>query len=386
MFTCDPRCSRGELSCLSGPCIEIPCIDRYSPNHSCCCCVLPRYDDEIFAFDDFFDKVLPELHTGDAVLASWPVEQDSGTGLSRCMGHSRWSHVGLIYRPSDCPSVLKHRDLKYPDEVHESRPLMLHMIAGGECGHRIHREQGGLDILDFEVYVKDYLDKFQHNPVDFDPATSSAHLIGVRKMTNFQRSQDFYGKFEAALDAHDAKYFKSGMSWNTMASQIDCCEGLVPYRCMPWAAREQLERLFCSVLVAEVLKGTDLLDPRLLSSEFVPAMWGTTRRLLLEQGAKLSMEYVVVGPVSEEERMHHMKYPPREGSSSGGGGCNVSCDDFGSGGFWGVDVTRPIGSAAPVGNFRLTLPFRARQPFSGSRAPQQQGMSRRADELQVPLL
>jgi len=305
--------------------------------------MLPSYVDREVSFQHFFEVVAPELRTGDIVVASWPNEQDFGTGVSRCMAHSRTSHVAMIYRPSDCPSILKYRDLKFADQVHESRPLLVQMIAAGECGHRIRRETGGLEVVDFEVYAKDYLDKFQHNPQSFDPRTSAPHRMSVRTLNDFQRTQAFYEAVEAAITKHLDKPFNGAKTWNVMSSQLDMCQGCFRCYCcrVPWLANEQLDSLFCSVLIADIWKTAGLLDSKLIASEMVPAMWDTTRRIQLQQGASLSLEVSVLGPQTEQERTEAMKYPARTGQPGQGGGFDISCDEFGSGGFWRVDVTKP---------------------------------------------
>ena len=95
--------------------------------------------------------------------------------------------MGLIYRPSESAFLL-HRDRVFGDKVHESRPLIFHAtagehteqggllgllasLAGGETGPRNEMEHGGVDLVDCEVWTKDYIDKWSHFPYDTWPKT-----------------------------------------------------------------------------------------------------------------------------------------------------------------------------------------------------------------------
>merc|ERR1711939_361366 len=105
---------RGEDCCCSGIFIQPPCLNQYAPVRSCsgiCCCCCPQvYDAEEKTLASWVQDILPELHTGDVVLTSWPRGVYRDIHIARCCSHSRWTSIGLVYRPSDCPDVLKKRD------------------------------------------------------------------------------------------------------------------------------------------------------------------------------------------------------------------------------------------------------------------------------------
>jgi len=264
---------------------------------------------------------------------------------------------------------------------------MMQMTAGGEAGHRLRREKGGMDFIDLEVWFKDYMDKFQHNPTTMDPSRSGPHLVGIRRLTEYERTQAWYHSFEEAVNAHDAKYFNGDMDWQMLSSQIDCCQGvLCCWRVGDGDQKSKLRKLFCSVLAAEIYKGVGLLDESMASSEHVPAMFDTTRKLRLQGGAKLSKEFYIVGPTTEEERQQVMHYPPLDPAVQGtdrGGGNEVSVK-FGAGGFWGVDVTKPLVEVCARGDKRVSLQYSQRENYvqrvptipreSVPRPPEQQQM------------
>lgn len=91
-------------------------------------------------------------------------------------------------------------------------------------------------------------------------------------------------------------------------------------------------------------KSARLVDPELNTSEFVPAMFDTTRKLRLRDGVTLSPEQFVAGPATLEER-RTMGYPDmaepavRHGIST----------SFGSGGFFGVKTDVPLQMEMPGG-------------------------------------
>merc|ERR1719330_1582272 len=178
---------------------------------------------------------------------------------------------------------------------------MFHMIAGGEFGSRVDQEKGGMDIIDFEVWVKDYLDKFQHNPAEVNPSATAPHLLAVRRLTNFDRTKEWFQSFEAVVESYMNSPFNEAMNWNIMSAQIDCCQSICRPGCC-WRSLDDPKGLLCSTMVADAMKKTQLLDPTMESAEYVPAMWDTTRKLALLAGAKLSKEYFTQGPVAVEER------------------------------------------------------------------------------------
>jgi len=254
----------------------------------------------------------------------------------------------MIYRPSDCLGILKHRDRMFSHDVHVSRPLMLHMISGGEQGHRIERERGGMDLLDFEVYTKDYLDKFMHaNLAAFpDPDKISHQSVGVRLLSGIVRDTAYYEKIEASIDKYLSHLFKVDCrSSNIMVSQLDLCQEQLPC-CSCLRAREDTEHsLICSEFVAEVYKNAGLVDSRLNPSEFVPAMFDTTRDLLLSGGAKLSHEHVLHGPkvLADRRAMGYPVLPPSVASNQKR--YPVNSMEFGPGGFAQVNVGKAVESA-----------------------------------------
>merc|ERR1712032_452108 len=106
--------------------------------------------------------------------------------------------------------------------------------------------------------------------------------------------------------------------------------------------------LLCSEMIAEVHKNTGLLDKSLTSQEILPAMWDTTRRLQLPAGVSLSKEHVIFGPKTLEDRSK-MGYPAREDPRFAGFTFPLdTSESLGAGGFYGVDVSRPINSVNPL--------------------------------------
>mmetsp|Transcript_79050 Transcript_79050/g.218798 ORF Transcript_79050/g.218798 Transcript_79050/m.218798 type:complete len:351 (+) Transcript_79050:130-1182(+) len=339
MCTVSPFLSSAELCCCSGMCIDLPCMDRYAPNQSGCCCCTPRYIEEVHDIADFYQTVLPQLHTGDVVLCSWPVEGQTGTQISRCMAHTRTSHVGMVYRPSDSPGILKHRDMMFPDKVHASRPLMLHVIAAGECGPRMRTEKGGMDIVDLEVWTKDYMDKFSHCHKDCaeDVSMIGRQSFAVRMLVGVERDEAFYQAVEDVVEKYiNTEFEKNVMTANVMVSQIDVCQAMPCCCCI--RARKDTSMLFCSELTADAYKHTGLIDSGLNPSEMIPAMWDTTRKLKLRGDASLTVEHVCLGPATLEER-RAMGYPDMADPSVR---VDLSCETFGPGGFFGVDVAQPV--------------------------------------------
>jgi len=330
METLEKFTTSGERCCCSGVCIDFPCWDRYAPNRSGCCCCHPRYDEEAYSFDAFFSIVVPRLHTGDVFLASWPKEE---VGLNRCMMHSRSTHVGLVYRPSDCPEILRHRDRVVGDQVDMSRPLLMHVLLDGECGRR---DGNGLELVDLEVWVKDYIDKFSHSD---EPEDIGPFGVSVRMLHGVSRNESFYQAVEERLNKYwDVDYEHEDRTLGA----IDLCQGSrLP--CFGFEAlREDDSSIFCSEFVAEVYKAAGLLDPDLSAGEFLPSFFDTSRRIALLGDACLSREHVLIGPDTLEERnaLGYKHGPPAEAAEH-------SFEEYGPGGFWGVEVSKPLPSLEP---------------------------------------
>lgn len=290
---------------------------------------------------DWFSKLLPQLHTGDVILTSTP-RGKFGTDINRCMSHSRTTHIGLVYRPSDSPTILKHKDRHFPDKVDASRPLLLQMLGGGTVGHREQGKEefkrGGMEIVDLETYLKDYLDKFSYyeHPLEKEPC-----IVGVRMLSGFTRDVTFYTQVEDIVTEHWNKPFQHDVG--NVKIQIDCCQTLC--YCCPSTlscchAKDDSNSFICSELVAQVYVKTGLLKKDLCGNdlnpgEFVPVHWDSSRRLRLLSGVSLSKEYLIVGPRSVEERAA-MGYQKLQSEIT-----NLSIAN-GPGGWWGVDTQAPV--------------------------------------------
>merc|ERR1740117_1398937 len=127
-------------------------------------------------------------------------------------------------------------------------------------GCRNDQEHGGVDLVDLEVYVKDYLDKFSHTPHALcpDPSVIGPHSVSVRRLTGVDRDEQFYSNFEATVNALWDKQFKASMNTaNTLAAQLDMCQGVCKC-CVCCQADEDLAELFCSEVAAEAYKSTGL--------------------------------------------------------------------------------------------------------------------------------
>lgn len=321
----------GERCCCSGACITLPCCEPFYPNKSGCCCCLPKYDEEIYEYKEIFPDVLSQVRTGDLIFGAWPCDT-FGTALSRCMGHTRWSHIGIVYRPSDSP-LLKHRDRQFGNDVNEDRPLIVEFVAGG-VGERVgHGTTGGLDVLDLEVFVRDYLDQVSMT----DSGLRAG--VGVRFLRGVDRDDAFYSSLEGVV----TKYFDTPFEKdfvNMSKSQYNCCNWIPWLYC--WCRpREDTSSLFCSEFVAEAYKAMGLISKRILSADMIPPKFDSTRNLRLLGGATLSREMVVWGPSTPEERLA-LGYPPSVAASSKEGKkkTSISCA-LGAGGFYRVDVTQP---------------------------------------------
>ena len=80
-------------------------------------------------------------------------------------------------------------------------------------------EHGGVDLVDCEVWTKDYIDKWSHFPYDTwpDPSLVGPHLVAVRRLEQVHRTDEFYQKFEASVKQHWDKRFELSMSsWNIL--------------------------------------------------------------------------------------------------------------------------------------------------------------------------
>jgi len=318
-----PKClySQGENSCVSGICIEIPCCDPIAPNYGGCCCIKPAYNQKMYElgqFGDFFSQVLPSLHTGDIILCSWPKED--GNQINRCMTHSRWTHVGVVYRPSDSPHVLKQRFTDDGVSAHVTRPLIMQCLMTG------NDTDPALSLHDAEVYLKDYLPKWPNweNPDDYSP-----FVIGVRHLQQVDKDDAFYEAFDACWARHKEEQY-GGAGFLTafdLCQFMPCCEWMV--------ANDDEGVIFCSEFVADVYKEAGLIQGDTDAAEVLPSYFDSTRRLKLLQGATLSVEHVFVGPNTKEE-YEALGY----GTPYGGDGPPAGL------GWYGVDITKPIGVKA----------------------------------------
>lgn len=337
----------GEYNCLSGVCQEIPCLDNYAPNCSGCCCIPPLYSRKKYEFHDFFEEVMPELHTGDIVLCAWPVED--GLVQEKWMMHSTWTHCGMIYRPSDCPQILKQVDEDYGAQSHPSRPLILQFLC--DDPPRPEHPQACY-IVDFEDYMKTYLDKFINtnwsktaNPPGLGHSHYSPFQVAVRFLTGVSRDAAFYKSVETAVNKYKTWQYMSEFS----NSGIDFCQRCP---CLAKAETTQFEesKMFCSEFVARMYQEMHLINSSLNPAEFTPPMFGTTRHVWLQSGAKLSKEHYLKGCNSRHERQIQ-GYKSRPGEFFPG--------PYGVNGSWGVDVSRPVnvlwpdnsgGSSPPPGS------------------------------------
>lgn len=198
-------------------------------------------------------------------------------------------------------------------------------------------------MVDLEVFLKDYMDKFSHAHCDVaeDPCKIGLHFVGVRFLLGLERDDVFYRAVEEKVEQYLQTDFENVMTNNMLVSQCDCCQYCPCCKCL--LAREDVSELFCSELAAEVFKNTGLIDKKLNSSEFVPAHWCSTRKLRLQGAVMLSDEHVVYGPGSLEERKA-MQYPDIKDPLVR---YDMSFEAFGSGGFWGADVSKPLPSLPP---------------------------------------
>jgi len=126
---------------------------------------------------------------------------------------------------------------------------------------------------------------------------------------------------------------------------IDLCQGSrLP--CFSFEnLREDDSSIFCSEFVAEIYKGVGIIDSDLSGGEFLPSFFDTSRRLALFGDVSLSKEYVLVGPDTWKERsdLGYKKAGPWDPEEA----VERSFEDYGPGGFWGVDVSKPVHSLDP---------------------------------------
>lgn len=292
--------------------------------------------------NDWVSTILPKLHTGDVILTSYP-RGNFGTNINRCMSHSRSSHIGIVYRPSDCPSILKHRDRVFPTKVDTSRPLLLQMLGSGTVGHREQQSKdqfrhGGLDLVDLETYLRDYLDKFSYSE---HPLEMETVIVGARMLTDFDRNHDFYQQVEDVVDCNWDKPFQNDAG--NVKIQIDCCQTacfFCPSCISCCKAKDDAKALICSELAARVYIKTGLMKKGICgydlnSGEMVPVHWDTSRKLRLVNGVHLSKEYIAMGPSSLEERTS-MGYQKLQSDPT------PTSVAHGAGGWWGVNTEHGV--------------------------------------------
>jgi len=308
-----------ENAICSGVCLALPCCDMIAPNLSCCCCFPLIYSDVHCDFDYFFEEVLPRLHTGDIFLSSWPSKAGEWAETGRCMQRTRWTHVGMVYRPSDNPEILHSRDRIFGGQVHESRPMIAQMLVCGEMGFR---DGHGFELVDMETWIKDFLDKHSHCE---DPDSEGTFYAGVRMLENFKRDDAFLKAIQDKIDAFWHRPYE--LQDITMAA-VDLLD------CIPGVSVSEMKRddssLFCSELVAELYIAGGLLPKKANAAEFIPKNFDSTCHLRLPRGAKLSSEYVVSSVQTLAER-------EARGYKNKGSPDPVSTR-FGPSGFWGVEA------------------------------------------------
>merc|ERR1712151_5529 len=87
-------------------------------------------------------------------------------------------------------------------------------------------------------------------------------------------------------------------------------------------------------------QAANLLNPSLVTNEFIPAMFDTTRRLQLQHGATLAQEEVVHGPKTWLQRSQ-FGYPEKTNAAARYSRSDAY-ENFGCSGFWYVDVSQPV--------------------------------------------
>merc|ERR1712203_661710 len=102
----------------------------------------------------------------------------------------------------------------------------------------------------------------------------------------------------------------------------------------------------------------------LISSEIIPAMFDSTRRLKLKNGVHFSEEHVIMGPKTLEDRSA-MGYPERHPSVP-----LQTSESVGPGGFYRVDVTRPTPIIAAPTDGLVSKPGQHAMNADGYRAMQ----------------
>lgn len=127
----------------------------------------------------------------------------------------------------------------------------------------MRREKGGLDIVDLEVWLKDYMDKFSHCHRDIaeDVSQISRQSIAVRRLEGVERNEEFLLRVDEMVDKYMSTTFEENvMTPNVMAAQLDLCQNLPC--CCCFRAKADMSMLFCSELSAEVYKSTGLISSK----------------------------------------------------------------------------------------------------------------------------
>jgi len=194
---------------------------------------------------------------------------------------------------------------------------------------------GGLDVVDLEVFMHDYMDQVSMTNSGLRAA------VGFRFLEDAKRDEEFYRNIEEVVQKYYNTPFEKDPI-NMAKSEINCCN-CVPLPCYCWCRpKPDTTSLFCSEFVAEAYKAAGLLPSRIISTDVIPPKLDTTRDVHLLNGVTLSKEYVVFGPRNAEERLQ-MGYPPSEAASSSDASKKLQVStSLGPGGFYNVDVSQPI--------------------------------------------
>lgn len=205
---------------------------------------------------------------------------------------------------------------------------------------------GGLDIVDLETYLRDYLDRFSYYELEKAEKTDP-HIVGCRMLQGLNRDLQFYKDVERVVtQAMDKPFQHSALNAQIMFDCFQClCVGL-PYWTNPCTAKNDNSAYICSELVGEVyiesgLVKAGICGTKLNPGEMVPPHFDSTRKLRLREGLTLSAEHIVVGPETLEARSA-MRYPPiHEGAPS------LNSTRCGAGGFFHVDTMKEVLTAPP---------------------------------------
>lgn len=313
----------GEFGICAGVCMEIPCCDPIAPNTSGCTCLCPpTYDVTTYSVQKdgsycatseahtpsaFFEQIMPQLHTGDIYLGAYP---RPFAKTANFMLHSQWTHAGVIYRRSDCPTILT-TPLKNTDEApgDPSRPLIAEVLDYGEGGSG-DAACPSFTLHDFETSALEYLSRKQGLEFESEEEKKKCppFLIAVRRLLNpdgtpFTRTNEFYQNVEKAISKTMPKSYRM----NPEALAVNLCQFTIPYfkklgiACSAFEAfavsgvsQEDKDGVFCGEFVADVLKETGLLENYVNTDEYSPPCMDSSRHLNVV-GAKLSCEYTVIG-------------------------------------------------------------------------------------------